>query len=129
MAPLLFRFAVRSFFPNHSPVSRIFARKPPSTISSSVSRPSRHATGFPPNVVPCCPAFTSAAILAPDEDGAERQAAAERLGEEDEVGRDAELLEDEEVPRPPEAALDLVEDERGAHAVGGRARGGDVLGA
>src|ERR1019366_10103390 len=46
MAPLLRFFALLSLLPNHSPVSRIVSRRPPSTISESVSRPSRHAIGL-----------------------------------------------------------------------------------
>src|SRR5450759_107863 len=52
IAPLLRFFALLSFFPNHSPMARFFSRYPPSTISASVSSPSRHAIGLPPNVVP-----------------------------------------------------------------------------
>src|SRR5450759_207408 len=62
IAPLLRFFAFRSFFPNHSPVSRIPSRRPPSTISESVSSPRRHAIGLPPKVVPWCPGLTSGAI-------------------------------------------------------------------
>jgi hypothetical protein len=63
-----------------------------------------------------------------DEDDAERQAASDGLGKRHEVGHDAELLKDEEVPRAPEAGLDLVEDERRAHAVGRLARSLHVFG-
>ena len=59
------------------------------------------------------------------EDGAERQAAAERLGQRDDVGDDAALLEGEERSGAPEAALDLVEDQDRAGAVGDAARGGE----
>src|SRR3954452_17524458 len=62
-----------------------------------------------------------------DEDGAEGQAAAERLGEGDDVRDDAALLEGEERGGAPEAALDLVEDQDGAGAVGELPCGGEEL--
>ena len=52
-----------------------------STSSSRTARPSRQATGLPPKVVPWWPGFTSPSIRGPVEDRAEREAAAERLGE------------------------------------------------
>ena len=61
------------------------------------------------------------------EDRAERQSAAERLGERDDVGDDAALLEREERSGAPEAALDLVEDQDRAGAVGDAARGGEEV--
>ena len=61
------------------------------------------------------------------ENGPERQAAAEGLGERHEIGHNAHLLEDEEVPGAPEPRLNLVENEHRAHAVGRGARGSRVL--
>jgi hypothetical protein len=46
--------------------------------------------------------------------GAERQAAAERLGEDEQVGDDPPVLEGEEPPRAAEARHHLVEDEQRA---------------
>jgi hypothetical protein len=60
--------------------------------------------------------------LAADE-GPDRQAPAERLGDRDGVRHDAGLLIGPERARPPHAGLDLVEDEEGAAGVAGRAGG------
>ena len=64
--------------------------------------------------------------LAGDE-GADRQAAAERLGGSDGVGYDAGLLVGPERAGAAHAALDLVEDECGAVLVAGFARGAQQL--
>ena len=59
---------------------------------------------------------------------ADRQPAAERLGGRQRVGHDARVLVGPQRAGAPQAALDLVEDERGAVGVAGRARGAqDVL--
>ena len=60
--------------------------------------------------------------LAGDE-RADRQPAAERLGDGHRVGHDARVLVGPQRAGAPQAALDLVEDERGAVRVAGRARG------
>src|SRR5439155_227218 len=60
--------------------------------------------------------------------GADREPAAERLGERHDVGRDAGVLVREETPRAPEAALDLVEDEEHVPPLGERAQPGQVVG-
>ena len=49
---------------------------------------------------------------------AERQSGGDRLGDGDDVGHHAETLEGEDLAGAPEAALDLVEDERGLMLVG-----------
>ena len=47
------------------------------------------ATGLPPKVVPWLPGWSSVAGLAEGDAGADRDAAAEALGDGDDVGRDA----------------------------------------
>ncbi len=60
------------------------------------------------------------------EHGAERQSAAERLRQRDDVRHDAALLKREERTGAPEAALDLVEHEQRAGRVGDAPRGDEV---
>src|SRR4051794_3404521 len=62
------------------------------------------------------------------DDGADRQPPAKRLGHGHEVGHDAGVLVGPQRPGPPQPDLDLVEDQRRAHAVAGRARRAQDLG-
>ena len=56
---------------------------------SRTARPAAQATGLPPKVVPCWPGFSRSAARAEGDGGADRQPAAEALGEGDDVGLDA----------------------------------------
>src|SRR5204863_9331983 len=58
---------------------------------------------------------------------AERQSAAERLCEREDVGNDTALLEREERSGASEAALDLVEDQDRAEAIGETPRRGKIV--
>ena len=55
--------------------------------------------------------------LVPRDESPERHAAAEGLGQADDVGRHAVLLHGEEFARTPQSGLDLVEDEQRPHLV------------
>src|SRR5205085_4394855 len=61
------------------------------------------------------------------EHGAERQSAAERFGERDDVGNDSALLKREHRSGASESALDFVEDENGVVAIGDLARCGEIF--
>ena len=57
---------------------------------SRTASPAAHASGLPPKVVPCCPAVSSAGDLGPKVDErADRDSAAQALGQGDRVGHDA----------------------------------------
>ena len=61
------------------------------------------------------------------EHGAKRKSSAQRLGQRDDVGRDAAVLEGEHHSCSPEAALDLVEDQNRAGAIGDASRRCEVF--
>ena len=96
---------------------------------SRTASPAAQATGLPPKVVPCWPGCSSSAAAAEGDGGAERQAAAEALGEGDDVRHDALVgLVLEPVPGAADAGLDLVEDEQGAGGGGDLPGGLEVAG-
>ena len=86
------------------------------------------ATGLPPKVEPWSPGDERGAGLAEPDAGADRQPAAEALGERHHVGRDALGLVGEPRAGPADAGLDLVEHQQGARVVAGLPGGGEVPG-
>ena len=85
----------------------------PSSWSSTASAAAAH-TGLPPKVLPWSPTLSAGAQLLLEQERAHGQAAAERLGQGQDVGHDARVLVGEHLPGAPEAALDLVEDQERA---------------
>ena len=83
---------------------------------------------MPPKVVPCWPAVEQLAGRAEGDAGADRQPAAEPLGQGDHVGLDALGLVGEPGAGAADAGLHLVEDEQRAGGVAGRPGGGQVAG-
>ena len=77
------------------------------------------ATGLPPKVEPWSPADERGAALAEADARADRQPAAEALGERHHVGGDALGLVGEPRARPADAGLDLVEHQQRAGVVAG----------
>ena len=86
-----------------------------SRCACSVARAAAVATGFPPKVVPCWPAVSSAEIVRAEGDQrADREAAAQALGEGHGVRDDSGILAGEPFAGAADAGLDLVEDQQGA---------------
>ncbi len=81
----------------------------PSTASAAAQ-----LTGLPPNVVPCAPGPSRSAASPKARQRADRQAAAEALGQGDDVGLDAVGLVGEPVAGAADAGLHLVEDQQRA---------------
>ena len=78
------------------------------------ARAAAQLTGLPPKVVPCEPGREQAGGRAEREAGADRQAAAEALGQRDDVRLDAVGLVREPVPGAADAGLHLVEHQQRA---------------
>ena len=98
------------------------SRKPSSSITSSVALPAAIASGLPPKVEPCVPGVMPLPASLVDEEGADRESAAERLGERHDVGLDAGTLIGEQLAGAAHAALHLVEDQQQAVLVAQRAQ-------
>ena len=81
---------------------------------SSTASAAAQATGLPPKVVPCWPGCSSVAAVAEGEAGADRQAAAEPLGQRQDVGLDARRLVGEPRAGAADAGLHLVEHQQRA---------------
>ena len=82
---------------------------------ATTRRPIAHASGLPPNVLPCSPGLEDAEhVLVGDDRGHRHDPAAERLAEDEHVGPDALVLARERRPGAAEARLDLVGDEQHA---------------
>ena len=92
---------------------------------SSTARAAAQATGLPPNVEPWSP-LRARCPLAEADAGADRQAAAEALGEREDVGEDALGLVGEPRAGAADAALDLVEHQQRARRVAGLPGGAQV---
>ena len=76
--------------------------------------PAAIASGLPPKVEPWVPAVMPLRGLGGGKAGADREAAAERLGERHDVGRDAGALIGEQLAGAADAGLHLVEDQQQA---------------
>ena len=86
-----------------------------SEASRSPRRPIAQATGLPPNVLPCSPGLNTPRIAVVGDDGRHRHdAAAERLAEDEHVGRTPSCSHANGRPGAPEPGLDLVGDEQHA---------------
>ena len=88
---------------------------------SSTALPTAMASGLPPKVEPWVPARHALGRLGGGQAGAEREAAADALGERHDVGRDARPLIGEELAGAADAGLHLVEDQQQAVLVAERA--------
>ena len=100
--------------------SRARAARSSRTSTSSAARPAAHESGWPPNVVTCASGGSwreRRHDLGPADERAERQPAAERLREHEQVRDDAPVLEPEEAAGAAERGHDLVEDEQRAGLV------------
>ena len=97
-----------------SPVVAARSYRRSRTITFRAARPAAHESGWPPKVV-ICPSGGSCGELAEQivaaAQCAQRQPAAERLGDHDDVGHDAEMLEREQLAGAAESGQHLVEDE------------------
>ena len=78
-------------------------------MTSSVALTALIASGLPPNVEPWVPAVMPLAAASVARTGADRKAAAERLGKRHDVGRNSGALMGEQLAGAAHAALDLVE--------------------
>ena len=78
--------------------------------------PARAAIGLPPNVAACMPGRRLGAISAVVSMAAAGDAAAQRLGQRHDVGRDAEVLIGEPLAGAAAAGLHFVEDQQQARA-------------
>ena len=81
-------------------------------MTSSVALAALIASGLPPKVEPWVPAVMPFAASSVARHGADRKAAAERLGERHDVGRDAGALIGEQLAGAAHAGLHLVEDQQ-----------------
>ena len=94
-----------SAFPSDSARSS----RPSASIVSSTASAAAQDTGLPPKVVPCWPGCSSAAASPKREAGADRQPAAEALGQGEDVRLDAGGLVGEPRAGAADAGLHLVE--------------------
>ena len=85
------------------------ASRPSSSMMRSVSTPARMASGLPPKVVPWLPGPSTFGRLRAGDDGADRHARAQALGQRHHVGLDAGPLVREPLAGAADAALHLVE--------------------
>ena len=110
----------------HLAARRRGSRRP--SITSSTALPTAIASGLPPKVEPCVPAVMPLAASLGGETGADRKAAAERLGDRHDVGRHAGMLIGEQLAGAAHAALHFVEDQQQAVLVAelAQARAGSV---
>ncbi len=76
--------------------------------------PAAQASGEPPNVLPCAPGVQHVANRLRVGQRAHRESAAEALGQADDVGLDAGMLDREPLAGAAEAGLDLVDDQQRA---------------
>ena len=91
------------------------------------ARATAQASGPPPKVVPCMPAWMACETSSVQSMRAEGHAAGERLGEGGDVGQDAVMLVGEQLAGAAQAGLNLVGDEQRAGGVGEVARGLEKL--
>ena len=94
-----------------SPSAVACSRNPGSATASSTATAAAQESGLPPNVPPSPPGGHRVHDLAAARDAGERQAAADRLPRDEQVGLDAvEVLDRPHLPRPADAGLHLVVD-------------------
>ena len=104
----------RSFCLSSSDIFCTCSKKPGFSMTSSTALAAAIASGLPPKVEPCEPGVMPDAASAVARHGADREAAAERLGQRHDVGRHAEALVGEEIAGAAHAGLHLVEDQQQA---------------
>ena len=93
------------------PVARACSSRFSCSIISMAAMPARAAIGLPPNVAACMPGRRLGAISGVVSKRPAGDAAAERLGQRHDVGRDAEMLIGEPLAGAAAAGLHFVEDQ------------------